>query len=37
MIDPHCANVLSFHYALREKILNHEFVKDYKLIIQVDI
>ena len=35
MIDPHCANLLTFHYTLRNRITNHEFVKDYKLIIQV--
>lgn len=34
MIDPHCPNVLMFHFALREKITNHELVKSYKLIIQ---
>lgn len=35
MIDPHCPNVIMFHYALRDKITNHELVKDYKLLIQV--
>ena len=35
MIDPHCPNVLMFHYALRNKIINHELVKTAKLIIQV--
>jgi hypothetical protein len=34
MIDPHCNNVLMFHYALRNRILNHELVKTYKLIVQ---
>jgi hypothetical protein len=34
MIDPHCPNVLMFHYSLREKILNHELVKSFKLIVQ---
>jgi hypothetical protein len=35
MIDPHCPNVLMFHFALRNKILNHELVKTAKLIVQV--
>jgi len=34
MIDPHCNNVLMFHYALRNRILNNELVKTYKLIVQ---
>jgi hypothetical protein len=34
MIDPHCPNVLMFHYSLREKILTHELVKTFKLIVQ---
>ena len=35
MIDPHCPNVIMFHFALREKITNHDLVKSFKLIIQV--
>jgi len=34
MIDSHCTNVLMFHYSLREKILNHDLVKTFKLIVQ---
>lgn len=34
MIDPHCPNVLMFHYALREKILSSEYVKNCQLIVQ---
>lgn len=37
MLDPHCPNVLMFHYALREKILSSDHVKDFKLIVQVNI
>ncbi len=36
MIDPHCTNVLMFHYSLRDKIMNHEFTKTFKLIAQVN-
>ena len=34
MVDPHCSNLLMFNYGLREKILNHELVKTFKLIVQ---
>jgi hypothetical protein len=34
MVDPHCTNLLMFHFSLREKILNHEFVKSCQLIVQ---
>jgi 16S rRNA C967 or C1407 C5-methylase (RsmB/RsmF family) len=34
MIDPHCPNVIMFHYSLRDKIINSEFVKSAKLVIQ---
>ncbi len=34
MVDPHCSNLLMFNYGLREKILSHEFVKTFKLIVQ---
>ena len=35
MLDPHCANVLMFHYTLRDKLNDHELVKNFKMIIQV--
>lgn len=34
LIDPHCTNVIMFHYALRTRILNHDLVKQYRLIVQ---
>jgi hypothetical protein len=36
MVDPHCNNLLMFHFAIREKIMNHEFVKSCKLVVQVN-
>lgn len=35
MIDSHCPNLLMFHYALRDKIVNHDMVKSGKLVVQV--
>ena len=35
MIDPHCPNVIMFHYSLRDKITNSDYVRSAKLIIQV--
>ena len=35
MVDPHCSSLLMFHYSLRAKLINHELVKKFKLIIQV--
>lgn len=34
MVDPHCSNLLMFHYALRDKILNSDYVKNFELIVQ---
>jgi hypothetical protein len=35
MIDPHCPNVVMFHYSLRDRIMNSEYVKKCKLVVQV--
>ena len=35
MIDPHCPNVVMFHYSLRDKIIGSEYVKSAKLVVQV--
>lgn len=37
IIDSHCPNLLMFHYALRDKIVNHDMVRSGKLIVQVNI
>jgi hypothetical protein len=34
MIDPHCFNVITFHYSFRNNLANHEFIKSFKLVIQ---
>lgn len=36
MIDPHCPNVIMFHYSLRDKIITSEHVRSARLVVQVD-
>ena len=37
MVDAHGPNVIMFHYSLRDRIISHELVRNYKLIIQVNL
>ena len=37
MIDPHCPNVVMFHYTLRDRMTSSEHVESARLIVQVCI